>query len=101
MSASEIPKLASELYEMSKSYLEQEAVAPLRRTARFAGVTLLGGLLLAVGWLLLAVAGLRLVQGLLPDTQLWSALAYLIAAVAALAAAFGVVMAASRSKASP
>ena len=101
MSASEIPKLASELYEMSKSYLEQEAVAPLRRTARFAGVTLLGGLLLAVGWLLLAVAGLRLVQGLLPDTALWSALAYLIAAVAALAAAFGVVMAASRSKASP
>lgn len=101
MSASEIPKLASELYEMSKSYLEQEAVAPLRRTARFAGVTLLGGLLLAVGWLLLAVAGLRLVQGLLPDTPLWSALAYLIAAVAALAAAFGVVMAASRSKASP
>ena len=101
MSASEIPKLASELFEMSKSYLEQEAVAPLRRTARFAGVSLLGGLLLALGWLFLAVAGLRLVQGLLPDTLLWSALAYLIAGAAALAAAFGVVMAASRSKASP
>lgn len=101
MSASEIPKLASELFEMSKSYLEQEAVAPLRRTARFAGITLLGGLLLALGWVFLAVAGLRLVQDLLPDTPLWSALAYLTAGAAALAAAFVVMWAASRSKASP
>ncbi len=101
MKTTEIPKLASELFEMSKSYLEQEAVAPLRRTARFAGVSLLGGLLLAAGWLFLAVAGLRLLQDLLPDTQLWSALAYLIGGLAALAAAVLVVKAASRSKASP
>ena len=40
-------------------------------------------------------------QGLLPDTPLWSALAYLIGGLAALAAAFLVVKAASRSKASP
>ena len=101
MKTTEIPKLISELFEMSKSYLEQEAVAPLRRTARFAGISLLGGFLFALGWLFLAVAGLRLIQALLPDTPLWSVLAYVIGGLAALAGAVAVIWAANRSKASP
>ncbi len=101
MKTTEIPKLISELFEMSKSYLEQEAVAPLRRTARFAGISLLGGFLFALGWLFLAVAGLRLIQTLLPDTPLWSVLAYVIGGLAALAGAVAVIWAANRSKASP
>ena len=86
---------------MSKAYLDQEAVAPLRRTARYAGYSLLGGLLFAVGWILLAVAGLRLASDLLPDTPLWSVLAYLIAAIATLGIASLIIRTALRSKVSP
>jgi len=97
----EIPKLVSELFELSKLYLEQEAVAPLRRTARYAGYSILGGLLFGLGWVLLAIAGLRLVLDLLPDTMLWSALAYVVGATLALGVALAIMWAAGRSKASP
>ena len=89
MKPPEIPQLISELIEMSKAYLAQETVAPLRRVARFAGFSLLAGLLFAAGWLLLSIAGLRLVLELLPDSALWSVLGYSVgAAVAALMAIF-------------
>lgn len=101
MKTAEIPQLVSELFEMSKDYLEQEAITPLRRTARYAGFSLLGGLLFALGWLLLAVAGLRLAKDLLPDTPLWSVLAYVIGAVVALVVAAVIMRAASHSKTSP
>ena len=101
MKTAEIPQLVSELFEMSKDYLQQEAVAPLRRLARYAAFSLLGGLLFALGWLLLAVAGLRLVQDLLPDSPLWSVLAYVIGAVVSLATAAIIVRTASRSTTSP
>ncbi len=98
---SEIPRLVSELWEMSKLYLEQEALAPLRRTARFAGYSLLGGVLFAIGWILMTIALFRLVSDLLPDEILWSALAYIIGAAAALVMGFTIIKIASRSKATP
>ena len=101
MKTAEIPQLVTELFEMSKEYLEQETVAPLRRTARFAGLSLLAGVLFAVGWLLLVVAELRWVLELLPDTPLWSALAYVIAAITALVLAALIVRGARRSQVSP
>lgn len=101
MKTDEIPKLFSELFEMSKLYLQQETVDPLRRTGRYAGYSFLGGLCFAAGWVLLAIAILRLVLDLLPDTVLWSALAYLIGAVTALAMALSIMGAAARSKGSP
>ena len=101
MKTAEIPQLVSELFEMSKKYLEQEAVAPLRRIARFAGLSLLAGLLFAVGWLLLVVAGLRLVLDLLPDTPLWSVLAYGIGAITALGLGALIIWCAGRSKVMP
>ena len=101
MKTAEISKLVTELFEMSKEYLEQEAVAPLRRTARFAGLSLLAGALFAVGWLLLVVAELRWVLELLPDTPLWSALAYGITAITALGLAALIVWGAGRSRVTP
>lgn len=101
MKTAEIFQLATELFEMSKQYLEQEAVAPLRRTARYAGLSLLAGSLFAVGWLLLLVAELRWVQTLLPDTPLWSALAYAITSLSAVGIAVLIVRTAGRSQASP
>ena len=101
MKTAEISQLVSELFEMSKEYLEQEAVAPLRRTVRYAGLSLLAGFLFAVGWLLLVVAGLRFVLDLLPDTPLWSVLAYGIAAIVSLGLAALIIWGAGRSRVSP
>ena len=101
MKTAEITQLVTELFEMSKQYLEQETVAPLRRTARYAGLSLLAGFLFAVGWLLLVVAELRWVMALVPDTPLWSVLAYAIATITAVGLAALIVWAASRSRVTP
>lgn len=97
----DIPKLVSELAELTKAYLVENTVQPLRRIGRFTGLSLLGGILMTVGWVLLSVAGLRLLLSVLPDTPLWSALAYALASLAALLAAAALIMGASRSKARP
>lgn len=94
----EIPQIASELFEMSKEYLDQEVVAPLRHTGRYLGFSLGGGALFAIGWLLLAVSAVRLAQDLLPDTELWSVLAYVVAAVVLLGVAALLVWRASKAK---
>ncbi|MDE0374506.1 MAG: hypothetical protein OXK16_00870 [bacterium] len=98
MKQAEIPQLISELLEMSKAYLAQEAVAPLRRVARFAGFSLLAGLLFAAGWLMLSIAGLRLVLDLLPDSALWSVLGYFIGAALAVLLALFVMWLANRPR---
>ncbi len=94
----EIPQIASELFDMSKEYLDQEVVAPLRHTGRYLGFSLAGGGLFALGWLLLSVAAVRLSQDLLPDTELWSVLAYVIAAVVLLGVAALLIWRASKAK---
>ena len=101
MKTAEISQLVTELFEMSKQYFEQETVAPLRRTARYACLFLLAGLLLAVGWILLVVAELRWLMDLLPDTPLWSVLAYALAAITALGLAALIVWGAGRSRVLP
>lgn len=99
--AADIPKLVSELADLSKNYLVENTVEPMRRMGRFAGWSLLGGILMAAGWVLLSVAGLRLLLAVLPDTELWSVLAYVLATAAALLTALLVVLGASRSRARP
>lgn len=99
--AADIPKLVSELADLSKNYLVENTVEPMRRMGRFAGWSLLGGILMATGWVLLSVAGLRLLLAVLPDTELWSVLAYVLATAAALLTALLVVLGASRSRARP
>ena len=94
----EIPQLTTELYEMSKAYLEQETVEPLKRPGKYAGFSLGAGILFAIGWLLLSIAGVRLTQDLLPDTELYSVLAYVITAVVGIAVAAGLMGLASRVK---
>ena len=77
----EIPSLVSELFEMSKSYLDQEAVAPLKRTGRYAAFSLGGGVLYAIGLLLLSFAALRFAGSLLPESDLYSVLAFVVTAL--------------------
>jgi hypothetical protein len=83
----EIPQLATELFEMSKGYLDQEVRAPLKRTGAYMKFSLIGGALFSLGWLFLSVAGLRSLQDVLPESDLFSVLAYAIAAAASIGTA--------------
>lgn len=96
----EIPQLASELFDLSKQYLDQEAVQPLRTVGRYFGLSVGGGALLALGWLMLSIAALRLVTDLLPDGTLWSSLAYVITALLAAALA-GILVKFASSRGAP
>lgn len=96
----EIPQLVTELVDMSKAYLQQETLDPLRRVGRYAGFSLGGGLLLAMGWLLLAIAFARWITALLPEGELWEVLAYAIAAISSLVVAGVSVKLATRGGAS-
>jgi hypothetical protein len=45
---SEIPELATELYELSKEYLRQETVEPMKKLGAYAGLGLAGAAAMAV-----------------------------------------------------
>ncbi len=94
----EIPQIASELFEMSKSYLDQEAIQPLKNTGRYAGYSLAAGFLFSIGWLLLSVAGVRAIRDLLPDTELFSVLAYVLGAVGSIGLAALLMWRASKAE---
>ncbi len=77
----DIPVLVREFYELAKSYLLQETVEPAKRLGRFAGYSLVAAVLWTLAVVFLAVAGLRTVYDLLPNTPYWEALAYVGSAV--------------------
>jgi hypothetical protein len=54
--------LVSELWELVVSYAKQETLDPLKSLGRFAKYGFVGSLLLGIGFLLLAMAGLRALQ---------------------------------------
>ncbi len=79
---SELPDLVTEFVDMSKEYLRQETLEPAKRLGRFAGFTIGASMLFAIGGLLLAIAGMRGIIYLLPEGPNWSALGYILAALA-------------------
>jgi len=79
---SELPQLVTEFVDLSKEYLRQETLEPAKRLGRFAGFTIGASFMFAVGSLLLAIAGMRGIIYLLPDGPNWSALGYVVAALA-------------------
>lgn len=80
--ATELPQLVTEFVDMSKEYLRQETIEPAKRLGRFAGFTIGASILVAIGSLLLAIAGMRGIIYLLPDGPNWSALGYILGALA-------------------
>ncbi len=92
----ELPDQVTELVDLSKEYLRQETLEPAKRLGKVAGMSLLAGLLWAIGSILLAVAGTRTLIRVLPEGDLWSALGLVIAALVLVAIAGLVVWRASR-----
>ncbi len=80
--ATELPQLVTEFVDLSKEYLRQETVEPAKRLGRFAGFTIGASIMFAIGGLLLTIAGARAIIGLLPEGPNWSALGYILAALA-------------------
>lgn len=87
----EIPELATELYEMSKEYLRQETVEPMKKLGGYAGLGIGGAMLFgfaAILGTLALYAGLQLLfVEVLGDSAWWNVLARGITALVAGAAA--------------
>jgi hypothetical protein len=87
----ELPEMVTEFVDLSKEYLRQETVEPAKLLGRFAGYTIGASIMFAVGAVLLAIAGTRGIIYLLPDGPNWSALGYILGALA-IAAVVGVMV---------
>ena len=74
----ELPQLVAELTDLSKQYIMQETVEPAKKLGRVAGMGLAAGVLFAFGGIFLGIAVALLLVSVLPDGDLWKALAYLI-----------------------
>lgn len=87
----ELPEQVSELIDLSKEYLRQETIEPVKRLGRVFGMGFAASVLFSIGALLLSVAGMRLMVRVLPEGQLWSALGVFISFVV-LAGVAGLIM---------
>jgi hypothetical protein len=77
-SPKELPQLVSELTELSKQYIMQETVEPAKRLGRVAGMGFGAGALFAFAAIFLGIALALLLVAVLPEGDLWKALAYFI-----------------------
>ena len=57
-----LPQLVTELWQLIVAYFKQETVVPLQQLGRWIAFGILGAVLLGVGVVLLAMAGLRALQ---------------------------------------
>ena len=93
----ELPQQVSDLIELSKQYLRQETLDPLRRVAQLVALAVAAGLLVSLGAVLLAMGFHGLLVDALPEGQWWEpAAAAIVAVVFCLAA----VMVAGRLRSS-
>ncbi|MGZ8783998.1 MAG: phage holin family protein [Acidimicrobiia bacterium] len=88
---SELPQLAGELLDLSKQYLRQETLEPAKRLGKVAGLSVGAGILVAIGVILLATAGMRYLIEVLPEGGLWPALA-LFSSALVLAGVAGIIV---------
>lgn len=93
----ELPELVGEFVDLSKEYLRQETLEPAKELGRYAGFSLGAGIAFAIGTLFLSIAGLRGIIALLPEGPNWSALGYVLAAVALVVIAGIIVAGVSRT----
>ena len=92
-----LPTLASELWDLVRAYAKQETVEPMKGIGRFVAFGVAGSVLLGLGTVLLALAGLRALQTETNGTfdGNWSWAPYLIVLVVC---ALVIVWAMSRTK---
>lgn len=84
--AKSIPEVASELWELTKTYAREQTIDPLKGLGRFLGFGVAGAVCLGIGVVLLLLAGLRALQTQTGTTfaENWSWAPYLITLAAGL-----------------
>jgi len=92
----ELPELVGEFVDLARKYVKEQTVEPAKRLGRLAGMGFAAAFVFVLAALFLAVAGMRVIVGLLPDGVIWSGFGYIIAAIAALAVAGLVVWRAAK-----
>lgn len=82
MNLEQIPELVVEFRDMAKEYLVQETVVPAKQLSHLAGYSLGAAFAWSIAIVLLAVASVRAIIDLLPNSPYWEALGYLLAVLA-------------------
>ncbi len=80
-SVRELPDLVREFIDLSKSYLRQETLDPAKTLGRYAGFAVGGAVAFALGSLFISIAGVRLLRDALPDSEVWTAVGYVLGAL--------------------
>ncbi len=83
----EIPQQVSDLIDLTKRYLRQETVAPMKNVGRTLAIALMAALLLMLGALFLALGLHGFLVDILPEARWWGAASAAIAALVFLLAA--------------
>jgi hypothetical protein len=83
----EIPQLVRDLIDMSKDYLRQEVIEPIKNLGRHAGMGLGGAILFSLGAFIALLGVYALLKMVLPESEWYVVLARLLTAVVGAAAA--------------
>lgn len=83
----ELPQLIRDLVDMSRDYLRQEVIAPIKNLGRHAGMGLGGAILFSLGGFLALLGVYSLMKMVLPESAWYVVLARLITAVVGAASA--------------
>ena len=87
----EIPQLTTELLQISREYLRQETIEPLKRLGKHAGMGFGGAMVLSVGSVFLTLGLYSGLKVWLPEGEWWVVLSRFITAASAAVAA-GIVV---------
>lgn len=94
--AREIPELIRQAVDLSRSYLRQETLEPMKRLGRVAGFSAGGAIGFSLASICLGIAGTAVLLGAFPDGDVWNGVGYLAAGVLAGGAGWFVLTRASR-----
>ncbi|HSJ36054.1 MAG TPA: hypothetical protein VLB85_13470 [Acidimicrobiia bacterium] len=83
----QIPQMATELFDMSKEYLRQETVEPMKKLGSYAGLGIGGAIAFAVAALFGILGVYALFQLVLPETAWYNVLARGLTTIVAAAGA--------------
>jgi len=77
--AKEIPELIRQAVDLSRTYLRQETVEPMKRLGRVAGFSAGGAIGFSLASIFIGVAGTALLLKAFPAGEVWNGVGYLAA----------------------
>ena len=74
----ELPEMVGEFIDLSKQYVREQTLDPVKKLGRLAGFSFAGALVLTLAVTFLAIAGARVIIEVLPSGPMWSGLGYIV-----------------------